>query len=137
MSEAKRSRTAQRSTHDEDFWRSRSPLHLVDQITAPLFISHSSNDQRIKVDESIALFDWLQARKHDVEFMELESDGHVHGDAAGNIVLYERIEVFLRKHLLNLHAGGLGSPTQFKNSFKNSVQAFIAKPIAKLKARAV
>jgi prolyl oligopeptidase PreP (S9A serine peptidase family) len=53
-----------------------SPIHRVDRIRAPLFVIHGANDPRVPVTEAEQMVEALRARRHRVEYLRFENEGH-------------------------------------------------------------
>ncbi len=77
-----------------------SPVFHVDQITAPLFVAQGANDPRVKQAESDQIVEALRKRGVAVEYMVKENEGHGFMNQENKFDFYEKMEVFLNKHLL-------------------------------------
>jgi dipeptidyl aminopeptidase/acylaminoacyl peptidase len=62
--------------HDRQRYRDRSAIHFADRITAPLLLLQGSQDRIVPPEQSLLIRDALQARGVDVEYVELEGEGH-------------------------------------------------------------
>ncbi len=61
---------------DEEFLKSISPVHYIDQIKTPLLIFHGANDPRVPVDESEQMAKALKDKGVDVELKVFAPEGH-------------------------------------------------------------
>ncbi len=57
-------------------WHDRSPETHADRISGPLLLTHGSNDQRVPVSESRAMYARLKRLHKPVQYLELEGQGH-------------------------------------------------------------
>lgn len=56
--------------------KDRSPIHHIDNLKVPLFLSHGANDQRVPVAGSRAMHAACIAAKKPCEYLEFEGQGH-------------------------------------------------------------
>ncbi|MEQ3549088.1 S9 family peptidase [Pseudonocardia nematodicida] len=77
----------------------RSPITRVDDITAPVLLVHGANDLRVHRSNSDRVFEALQARGVEVEYLLNEREGHWFINPDSNIELYRTMERFLARHL--------------------------------------
>ncbi|MEO2005790.1 MAG: S9 family peptidase [Candidatus Poribacteria bacterium] len=90
---------------DEEFLRSRSPLHFADQIQAPLLIAQGANDPRVRRAESDRIADAMRARGKTVEYIVYTDEGHGLARPENRLHFFARAEAFLAKYL-----GGRAEP---------------------------
>ena len=84
---------------DSEMLTARSPLFHVDQIKAPVFIAHGTNDQRVKISQSQEIVSALKKRGRNVEFLWCEGEGHVFHSEQARIAYHEHVAAFLDKYL--------------------------------------
>ncbi|MFX0094633.1 MAG: alpha/beta hydrolase family protein, partial [Candidatus Hodarchaeota archaeon] len=53
-----------------------SPINQIDHISAPLFIIHGDNDERVPVSETIQIYEKLKEKRLDVELLRFTDEGH-------------------------------------------------------------
>ena len=87
-----------------DLYRSRSPVNVVDKITAPLLILQGSDDKVVPPGQSQAIADRLRALGRDVELHLYDGEGHGWLQPETVIDELERTESFLRRHVLRWRA---------------------------------
>jgi dipeptidyl aminopeptidase/acylaminoacyl peptidase len=85
--------------HDRAFLEEISPIHKVDRIVAPLFVSHGANDPRVPVTEAEQIVEALRRRGVPVEYLRFEDEGHQYTKRATHLVVYPAIVRFLDKYL--------------------------------------
>jgi dipeptidyl aminopeptidase/acylaminoacyl peptidase len=85
--------------HDGNFFDEISPIHHVDKIKAPMFISHGANDPRVPVGEAEQMVQALRARNHPVEYVRFEDEGHGIVKLENRITAYSSIAAFLHRCL--------------------------------------
>lgn len=81
------------------FLESISPIHHVDQMTAPLFIIHGANDPRVPLSETEQLVDALTERGVSVDFLVFDDEGHGLAKLKNKLVAYPAVVDFLDRHL--------------------------------------
>ena len=84
---------------DLDFLESISPIHHVNDITAPLFVIHGANDPRVPIGEAEQIVAALRARKVPVEYLRFEDEGHGLVKRANKLVAYPAVARFLEKYV--------------------------------------
>lgn len=84
---------------DEQILAAHSPLLHVDQIKAPVFISHGRKDVRVSIDQSERMIDALQKRGLEPKYLPFDNEGHVFESEKARIEFHERMAAFLDKHL--------------------------------------
>lgn len=77
----------------------RSPLTHVGAIGAPLLVVHGANDVRVKRNHSDRIVAALKARKHDVEHLLFEDEGHSINKTPNRLAFWRAVERFLARHL--------------------------------------
>ena len=85
---------------DRAFLEEISPIRLVDNITAPLFVVHGANDPRVPVGEAEQIVAALRSRGVPVEYQRFADEGHGLIKRANRLVAYPAIARFLDHHLL-------------------------------------
>jgi dipeptidyl aminopeptidase/acylaminoacyl peptidase len=83
-----------------DRYRDRSPVNVADQITSPLLILRGDADQVVPVAQSRAIAKRLEALGRTVELHEYEGEGHGWLRPETMVDELERIDSFLRRHVL-------------------------------------
>lgn len=76
-----------------------SPIHSVDQVTAPLHIIHGRNDPRVPLFEAEQMRDALAARQHPVSMRVFDDEGHGLSKRRNRVVGYAEATGFLVEHL--------------------------------------
>jgi dipeptidyl aminopeptidase/acylaminoacyl peptidase len=88
-----------------DRYRSRSPVNVVDKITAPLLILQGSDDKVVPPAQSQVIADRLRALGREVELHLYEGEGHGWLQPETVVDELERTESFLRRHVLFVASG--------------------------------
>jgi dipeptidyl aminopeptidase/acylaminoacyl peptidase len=91
--------------NEEEFLRSRSPLHKADQIVRPLLIGQGANDPRVKQPESDQIVTAMRANEKPVEYIVFEDEGHGFVRPENNLRFFAATEQFLARYL-----GGRAEP---------------------------
>lgn len=86
--------------NDREFLESISPIHKVDQMSAPLFVVHGKNDPRVPVGESEQIVESLKARGQDVEYLCFDDEGHGVIKLKNKLIAYPAIADFLDRVLM-------------------------------------
>lgn len=76
-----------------------SPVFLVDNITAPLFVAQGANDPRVNIDESDQIVEALKARNVSVEYLVKDNEGHGFRNEENRFDFYRGMLAFLDTHL--------------------------------------
>jgi dipeptidyl aminopeptidase/acylaminoacyl peptidase len=84
---------------DPEFFRERSPIHFLENITAPLLMTASSHDVRCPPTESRAVVARLRKLGKKLEYHEYADEGHWPRKRKNLMDLYERSTRFLDKHI--------------------------------------
>jgi dipeptidyl aminopeptidase/acylaminoacyl peptidase len=77
----------------------RSPLSHAGAIRVPLLVSHGANDIRVRRDHSDRIVATLKARRHDVEYLLFEDEGHSINRTPNRLAFWRAVERFLARHL--------------------------------------
>jgi dipeptidyl aminopeptidase/acylaminoacyl peptidase len=85
--------------HDREFLESISPLNHVDQIRAPLFIIHGTNDPRVPVGEARQVHRALFEREVPCELAIYDDEGHGLMKLKNRLDAYPRAVAFLDRAL--------------------------------------
>lgn len=85
--------------HHRDILESISPIHQVDEISAPLMVLHGANDPRVPLSEAEQLVAALEARDVPVTFLVFDDEGHGIHKLKNKRVAYPAIVDFLSRHL--------------------------------------
>jgi dipeptidyl aminopeptidase/acylaminoacyl peptidase len=91
---------------EKDMLDSRSPLHHVERIRAPLLIVHGANDVRVKASESEQMVAAMRAAGKPVEYFLYPDEGHRQWRPENKFHFFAKAEEFLARHL-----GGRFEPT--------------------------
>lgn len=84
---------------DKEFLMERSPVNYIDNITAPMLIIQGKNDPRVVQAESDQMVEKLRSRNKEVEYKVLEDEGHGFSKVSNQILVWNMITGFLKKHL--------------------------------------
>ena len=84
---------------DRAFLTQISPIHHVDQISAPLFVVHGANDPRVPVDEAEQIVRALRNREVPVVYQRFEDEGHGLVKRHNRLLAYPAIAAFLDEYL--------------------------------------
>jgi len=84
---------------DRDLLVELSPITHVEKVKAPLMVVHGVNDPRVPVGEARQLVSKLRDMGRDVEYIELEDEGHGIVKVQNRVRVYSKIVEFLVKHL--------------------------------------
>jgi dipeptidyl aminopeptidase/acylaminoacyl peptidase len=83
-----------------DAYRDGSPLHAADRITSPLLILQGDADEVVPPAQSRTIADRLRALGRTVEIHFYEGEGHGWLRPETMVDELDRIESFLRRHVL-------------------------------------
>ena len=86
--------------HDRETLRRVSPIHKVDQITAPLMVIHGANDPRVPVSEADQIVASLEKRGVPVKYLRYPDEGHGLSKRKNQFDCYPQVAAFLKEHLL-------------------------------------
>jgi dipeptidyl aminopeptidase/acylaminoacyl peptidase len=87
-----------------DRYRDRSPVNVAERITSPLLILQGDADPVVPIAQSRAIAQRLQALGRIVEMREYEGESHGWLKPETTIDELERVESFLRRHVLRWRA---------------------------------
>ncbi len=82
---------------DRELLRARSPITYVDRIRAPLLVIQGAQDPRVTVAESRQVVEAIRARGGEVEYLELENEGHGFSHVENRVRVMERAAEFLER----------------------------------------
>jgi dipeptidyl aminopeptidase/acylaminoacyl peptidase len=88
-----------------DRYKDRSPLTHADKITRPLLILQGDKDDVVPLAQSQMIYDTLKRKGREVEMQVYEGEGHGWRRLATVMDELERIDRFLRRHVLKIAAG--------------------------------
>lgn len=86
---------------DEEFNRKISPFYHLDKMKAPLLLVQGSNDVRVPQFDTDRMVAALREKKKDVEYVVYPDEGHSILKLSNRADFFERIELFLEKHMLS------------------------------------
>ena len=94
-------REAEYGSLDEDLemLESISPIHKIDNISAPLFIIQGDNDERVPLSESIQMYEKLKEKGLKVELLRFANEGHGITRLENKIAAYSRVIDWLNEVL--------------------------------------
>ncbi|MEF7564001.1 S9 family peptidase [Bacillus infantis] len=84
--------------NDGAFFDEIDPLHKTDRIQCPLLVLHGANDPRVPIEETEQIVEDLKNRKHPVEFIRFEDEGHFFVKRENNIKAYTASWDFLKEY---------------------------------------
>jgi dienelactone hydrolase len=85
--------------HDRDVLNKISPIHRIDQVSAPLMVIHGANDPRVPLGEAQQVVEALQARDVPVDFLVFDDEGHGIYKLKNKLVAYPAIVDFLNRYV--------------------------------------
>ncbi|MFX0064393.1 MAG: prolyl oligopeptidase family serine peptidase [Candidatus Hermodarchaeota archaeon] len=74
-----------------------SPINKIDNISAPLFIIHGDNDERVPLSETIQIYDKLKEKGLEVELLRFADEGHGLAKLENKIKAYSEVIKWLKK----------------------------------------
>lgn len=74
-----------------------SPINQIENITAPLFIIHGDNDERVPVSETIQMYEKLKEKELDVKMLRFDDEGHGITKLSNKIKVYSEVLDWLKK----------------------------------------
>jgi dipeptidyl aminopeptidase/acylaminoacyl peptidase len=83
--------------NDLEVLKKISPIHKIDDITAPLFIIQGDNDERVPLSESVQMYEKLKEKGLEVELMRFADEGHGLAKLENRIKAYSRVIEWLRE----------------------------------------
>ena len=84
---------------DRDFLREISPIHRVDNITAPVLVAQGLNDPRVPPMESEQIVERLRQREVPMEYVTFPDEGHGFTKLPNRIVAYTAVADFLDRYV--------------------------------------
>jgi dipeptidyl aminopeptidase/acylaminoacyl peptidase len=84
---------------DKELLAATSPVLHADRIVAPLFVAQGANDPRVNKAESDQMVAALKKRGVVVEYLVKENEGHGFHNEENQFEFYEKMAIFLEKHL--------------------------------------
>ena len=84
---------------DKEDLRSRSPVHNLEKLKAPVFIVHGGVDHRVDVEHAYRLRDRMDELGKPYEWMLKPKEGHGFYRPENRLELYERMLAFLDKNI--------------------------------------
>lgn len=84
---------------DKNDLRSRSPLHHIEKLKAPVFIVHGGEDFRVDVEHAYRLRERMEELGKRYEWMLKEKEGHGFYRPENRLELYQRMLAFLAKYI--------------------------------------
>ncbi len=84
-------------------YHDRSPVNVAERIDAPLLILQGAEDKVVPVAQSRAIAERLRALGRTVELHVYDGEGHGWGRPETTVDELERVESFLRRHVLRGH----------------------------------
>lgn len=84
---------------DREFLKEISPIHQVDRIRAPLFVTHGANDPRVPVEEAEQIVAALRARGVPVDYLRHENEGHGLVRRENQVESFARVAEFFARYL--------------------------------------
>ncbi len=84
---------------NEEKYRERSPVHNFENLNAPVFISHGTNDARVSPTSMDGFIEKLRASDKDYSLHMMAGLGHGGGNQNEEIVMYNKMISFLKKVL--------------------------------------
>lgn len=88
-----------------DRYRERSPLTMAGKITRPLLILQGDKDDVVPLAQSEMIYKTLQGKGREVEMKVYEGEGHGWRRLATVLDELERVDKFLRRHVLKIAVG--------------------------------
>ncbi|WP_276270747.1 S9 family peptidase [Haloarcula litorea] len=88
-----------------EFYRERSPVEYVENLSAPLFVLHGVNDRRVPVSqarlfrEALDEYGYTEGEDADYEYEELGEEGHASSDIDQKIRLFRLLADFLDRRV--------------------------------------
>jgi dipeptidyl aminopeptidase/acylaminoacyl peptidase len=86
--------------HDMDMLKSISPIHKIDNISAPLFIIHGDNDERVPLSEALQIYKILTDKGLQTQLLRFSDEGHGITKLKNKIVAYSQIVEWLEDTVL-------------------------------------
>ena len=84
---------------DAERMKATSPIHLVENLRAPLFVVHGERDPRVEIRQARTLIDALEEHGKDFQVMIKKDEGHGFAKESNRIELYKAMDAFFKAHL--------------------------------------
>jgi dipeptidyl aminopeptidase/acylaminoacyl peptidase len=81
--------------HDADLLEHLSPLRHIDRVTAPVLVVHGALDSNVPLSEGLQVVAALRAFGRQVEYLELQREGHEYRHRASRELLLATVAEFL------------------------------------------
>lgn len=81
--------------HDLETLEMVSPIHKIDNISAPLFIIQGDNDERVPLSESIQMYEKLKEKGLSVKLLRFADEGHGLAKLENRIKAYSEVVAWL------------------------------------------
>ena len=81
--------------HDADLLERLSPLRHIDRVTAPLLVVHGALDSNVPLNEGLQVVAALRALGRQVEYLQLQGEGHEYRNRATRELLLVSVAEFL------------------------------------------
>ena len=91
---------------DEERMRRTSPINLVENIEAPLFVVHGRRDPRVEIRQAEELIEALEEHDKVFEVMIKKDEGHGFAQEGNRLELYTAMDAFFKKYLAGENASG-------------------------------
>jgi len=85
--------------HDLETLERISPIHKIDNISAPLFIIQGDNDERVPLSESLQMYEKLKEKGLEVRLMRFADEGHGLAKLENRIKAYSEVVSWLKEIL--------------------------------------
>ncbi|NHJ14290.1 MAG: S9 family peptidase [Candidatus Thorarchaeota archaeon] len=82
---------------DIEILKAISPIHKIENISAPLFIIQGDNDERVPLSESLQMYEKLKEKGLEVELMRFADEGHGLAKLENRIKAYSRVVEWLKE----------------------------------------
>jgi dipeptidyl aminopeptidase/acylaminoacyl peptidase len=96
---AYREREYGRQDTDRDVLEKASPLRVIDQVRAPLFVIHGANDPRVPLSEAHQVVEAVRSRGFDCPLLVYPDEGHGLAKRPNRLDAYPQVFEFLSRHL--------------------------------------
>lgn len=96
---------------DRDLLRALSPIHRIDELTAPLLVVHGAHDTNVPLHEAEQVVAALDARRVPSEFLLFRDEGHEIHKLANTSFFVETVVDWLTRHLAPARAPAPSAPT--------------------------
>ncbi|UHA75550.1 S9 family peptidase [Paenibacillus sp. 481] len=83
---------------DRERFITDSPITYLDTMVNPMLVIQGANDPRVVKEESDQIVEALRSKGRDVEYVVLDNEGHGFSKKENEILVYERMLDFLKRH---------------------------------------